>query len=139
MRSPVGLPRRSRDSARKYPENSTLAADGDRGVVLGRMQLVHAADVGRPRPQQVPICAWHAEQLRDHRHGEGFRDRRQQVELGADGDVVHQVVGELLHGIAHRLDHARRECLRHEPAHPGVVRRLHVEDAVIDQVPECVS
>jgi hypothetical protein len=138
MRSPRGSARRSRESPLRYSE---LHARGDRHprVLVARVKLVHAADVGRPRPQERPVAARDAEQLGDHGDRQRLCDRRQQVELARAGDRIDQVVGELLHRLAHGLDHARRERLRHQSPDPGVVGRLHVEDPVRDQVPEGVE
>ena len=55
IRSPVGVARRSRDKRAQVVGELDARGHGDRGVFLGRVQLVHAADVGRPGPQQVPV------------------------------------------------------------------------------------
>lgn len=76
------------------------------------------------------------QQLGDHRDRERLGDRRDQIELTRAGDRVDQPVGQALHGLAHRLNHARGERLRDEAPNPRVIGRLHVQDAVVDQVPE---
>jgi hypothetical protein len=84
----------------------------------------------------VPVGLRDSQQLGDHRDGERLGQRRDQVDLAGAQHLVDQPVHEALHGRPELLDPSRRERLRHQAAHPGVIRRLHVEDAVADQVPE---
>ena len=110
--------------------------DGSLRVLLRRVQLIQQADLGRPGTEQVAVGVRHAQHLGDHRHGEGLGDRRDEVELSAGRNPVGQTVHDALDAGTQPLHHPRRERLRHEPAHPSVVRRLHVEDPAADEVPE---
>jgi hypothetical protein len=117
-----------------------LAARPD-GVLLHLergVQLVHLADVGRPRAEQVAIGLRHAEHLGDHGHGQRLGDLGEQVELACPGDAVDEPVRDRLHPRAQGLDVAGREGFRDQPPHPRVIRRLHVQDPRVDEVPERV-
>jgi len=104
-------------------------------LLLGGIQLVHPADVGRPRAEQTAIDFRHAEQLGDDRDGERLGDRRDEVELGPF-DAIDESLDDPRDGCAQGLDHPRRERLRDQASHPRVVGRLHIEDAGSDQTPE---
>jgi hypothetical protein len=109
---------------------------GGGGGLLGRVELVHAADVGRPRAQQVPVGLRDAEHLGDHRHGQRLGDGRQQVELPLLERVVDEPVGDLLHRAAQPLDRARGERPADEAPQPRVVGRFDVEHPAADHPPE---
>jgi hypothetical protein len=106
------------------------------GRLRRRVQLVHAADVGRPRPQQVAVVVGDAEHLGDDGHRQRLGEHADQVERPALPRLVDQRVGHRLDGRAHPLDRARRERPADQPPQPGVLRRLHVEHPVADDVPE---
>src|SRR5918999_1249336 len=112
IRSGVGSRRRSRIRARRYSENSTAAAE------------------------MVPIRLRDAQQLGDHRHRERLGDLLDQIELSCSLHLVDQAVHQSLDRRTKPVDHLRREGLDHQAANPGVIRRLHVQDPVPDQVPE---
>ena len=59
-----------------------------------------------------------------------------QVELAEVPGVLDHAVDDRLDPRPQALDGARRERLRHEPAQPGVVGRLHVDQLEVEQVPE---
>src|SRR5918996_590461 len=105
-------------------------------VLLGGIQLVHPADLGRPRTEVVAIGLGDAQQLGDHRHRERLGHRGDQIDLAGAEDLLNQPVHQPLDGRPELLDPAGGERLGHQPADAGVVWRLHVEDAVPDQVPE---
>ena len=70
--------------------------------------------------------------------GSGSATRGDQVEAAGPSAPLDEPIHQALHRVAHRLDHARRERLGHQPSNPRVVGRLHVQDAVRDEVPERV-
>ena len=115
-----------------------LEARADGVVLRGlrRVQLVHLHDVGGPRSEEMMVGLGDAEHLRDHDHGQRLRERGQQVELPRAGHRLEQPLEDRVHPRAEGLDEPGSERLRHEPAHACVIRRLHVEDPGVDQVPE---
>ena len=108
-----------------------LALRLDRG-----MELVHAADVRRPRPEEMPLVLRHPEHLGDHGDGQRLRDGGEQIDDVGVVDLPQQAVDDRLDARPQALDVAGRERLRHEPPHARVIGRLHVEDAGVDQPPE---
>jgi hypothetical protein len=98
--------------------------------LLGRVvvrQLVEPDDVARPRAEPVPVVGRHAEQFRDHsdrqRLGQGGHELQP---IALDGRVE-ELVGQPAYRLAQRRHPTRRERRRDQPARPGVLRRLEVE------------
>src|SRR5918996_1015545 len=105
-------------------------------VLLGGIQLVHPADLGRPRTEVVAIGLGDAQQLGDHRHRERLGHRGDQIDLAGAEDLLNQPVHQPLDGRPELLDPTGGERLGHQPADAGVVWRLHVEDPLPDRVPD---
>ena len=111
----------SRDSARRYSENSTQARTATRSSSGDGMELVHAADVGGPGTEEAAVGRRDPEQLRDHGNGQRFGDGGDQIERARALDGIHETVHQPLDRRTHALDHARGERLRDETPHPRVV------------------
>ena len=85
------VPRRPAPLPRQSAQVLGELGAGAHGILLGlvrRVQLVHLADVGRPRPKVDAVGLGDAQHLRDDRDRERFGDRREQVELAGAGDLV---------------------------------------------------
>jgi hypothetical protein len=107
----------------------------DLARVRGRVDLVHAADLGRPGPQQRPVGLGHAQQVADHGHRQRLGQPGDQVASAGLGQPVDQPVDPAWTGRGAARP-SGGERLGHQPAQPGVVGRFAVQHAVADQVPE---
>ncbi len=103
---------------------------------LGWVELVHEADVGRPRPQLVAIRLRDPEQLGDDRHRQRLDIVCDEVDLARAADRVEQAVDDRLDAPAHGFDGSRRERLEDQPPEPRVIGWFEVEHARVVEVVE---
>ena len=106
------------------------------GRLVGRVELVHQADIRRPRPEEVPIGLGDAEQLGDDRDRKRFGVVRDEIDLAAAAEVVDQAVDDRLHLRSERLDGPRREGAADETSEPGVIGRFAVQHARVVELVE---
>ena len=128
----------ARASAGSRRTRRTLAT-AVRSRFIRRVQLVHLADVCRPRAEQVAIASPARRASRRSRSPEVARRRLR------SGRTRPRRRRSSTRSSIDRLDAwsqpstiRGRESLRDQPPHPRVVRRLHVQDPAADQVPERV-
>ncbi len=81
----------------------------------------------RPVPEVVLVLARDAEQVADGVDGQRERELVDEVGGALRGEPVDEVVGQLLHPGRELGDPAGRERLADQPAQPGVVRRVDVQ------------
>ncbi len=97
-----------------------------RGLV-GRVELIHEADVRRPRPKEMAIGLRDPEELGDHGDRQRLGIVGDEVDLAAAAEVIDQTVDDRLDVRPEPLDGPRRERAADETAQPRVVGRLEVQ------------
>ncbi|MBW3630732.1 MAG: hypothetical protein KY464_15750, partial [Gemmatimonadetes bacterium] len=97
--------------------------------VAGAERVVEpAGQHGRPVREAHVVLGGHTQHLADHGDGERVGEVLDQLQPPARVRGVQQVTGQLLHHGPQPVDRPRRERLAHQPAQPGVVRRVHEQE-----------
>ena len=83
--------------------------------------------VARPCLHRLAVVDGNAQELGDHRHGQGVGQVLDHVHPAGPGDALEEAVHDPLDVRAQRLDDAWREGLADERAEPRVIRRVAEE------------
>ena len=102
----------------------------------GSIPLAAARTCGCRRARSA---AGHAHQLADHGHGQRQRELGHELDVAPLGEVVEQLLDQLVHGRPQALDLAGGERARDQPAQAGVVRRVRQSMLCCDGLEELAA
>ncbi len=103
----------TRELAQVIPEFNARSNRASCGFV-GRVEFIHAADIGGPRSQAMPIGVGNPQQFGNDGYGQGFGDRSDKVEFSTFRSHIDEFVHDVVDTRAEFFDRSRRERFRNE-------------------------